>query len=230
MAYARKRISRRRPIRRRTYRCKPMSTKALAMRLFEHKKNEYREVETSINTLSGWYANCVAMQLSQGGAYNQLTGHIVRGKGLLFQGWLKSNATTTVVMRIGVANVLRGSSKTSDFFAGTDVLETNTANQNIITANSGQRITGRFNQDQYRIVRQKMIKLGPTAATDGSDVRHFKFWIPFKGRRFRYDGSGVMPTSNAHCLYLCPCLGNNDESTGENVEFSFTSTFYYVDN
>lgn len=214
----------------RRYRKKrPMSASSLALKLFEHKKNEYREVETGINTLTGWYANGSSMQLTQGGAYNQLTGHLVRGRGIAISGWVKSNATTTVLLRMGVAKILRGSSKTTDFFAGTDVLETNTANQNITTANSGQRLTGRFNQDQYRIVKQRIIKLGTNSTSDGSDVRQYKFWIPLKGRKIRYDGSGVFPTENVYAFFMVPCLGNNDESLGETVEFTFTSTFYYVD-
>lgn len=201
----------------------------LALRLFETKQQEYRESETLINTLSNWYANGSCMILTQNATYSTMIGHSVRGRGILFRGWVKNNATTTVLVRMGVALIKRGSSKSTDFYNGTDVLEGNTGNQNITTATSAQRITQRFNKDQYRVIRQMIIKLGNNSSTDGSDVRQYKYWIPLNGKLFRYDGSGVLPSNDLYAVFLCPVLGNSDESTGENIEHSFTSTFYYVD-
>lgn len=232
MAVKRKATASRRPAKRarRVYRRRKASPIGkLALRLFETKKKEYREGETAINSLTGWYANAACMALTQNDAYSGMEGHIVRGKGISIVGWIKNNATTTQIVRLGVVNVKQGSSKTTDFYNGTDVLEGDSANANITTASSTQRMTQRFNQDQYRVVKQTRFRLGNNSATDGSDVRTFKYWIPLNGMALRYDGSGVLPCNNAMALFVCNCLGNNDESTGENVELSFTSTFYYVD-
>lgn len=201
----------------------------LALKLFETKKKQYTENETPINSLSGWYANGACMALTQNDNYSGMEGHIVRGKGISIRGFIKNNATTTQCVRFGVANVLRGSSKSTDFYAGNDVIENDSGNAAITAANSTARMTGRFNQDQYKQIYQKFIKLGSNSSADGSDVRTFKMWIPLNGQAFRYDGSGVLPTANLYAFYILNCLGNNDESTGENIELSFTSTFYYVD-
>jgi len=201
----------------------------LALRLFESKKKQYSETETAINSITGWYANGACMALSQNDSYSGMEGHIIRGKGISIRGWIKNNATTTQCVRLGVANVLRGSSKSTDFYAGTDVIENDSGNQDIKAVSSTARMTGRFNQDQYKMVKQFFFKLGSNSASDGSDVRTFKMWIPLNGMAFRYDGSGVLPTANLYTFFVLNCLGNNDESLGENTEISFTSTFYYVD-
>lgn len=215
---------------RRTYKRKQSGAIGpLALRLFETKKHETRAGEVSINSLSGWYADGGAMVLSQNDAYSGLEGHMIRGKGISIRGFIKNNATTTQLVRLGVMRVKQGASKMNDFAAGTDVLEGNTANANITTATSVQRMTQRFNQEQYHQVKAMFFKLGNNTATDGTDVRPFKMWIPLNGQPFRYDGPGTFPTRNVYALFCLNVLGNNDESTGENVELSYTTTFYYVD-
>lgn len=223
---------RRRPAKkaRRMVRRRPRSPiGALALRLFETKRQEYRETETPINSLTGWYANASSMNITQGVTYATMDGHIIRGKGLSIRGWVKNNATTTQIVRVGICHIKQGASKIPDFYAGTDVLEGNAGNSNITLGTSAARMTQRFNQDQYRIVKHKMFKLGSNSTSDGSDVRTYKFWLPFRGRAFRYDGSAVLPANDVYAVFVINCLGNNDESTGENIEHSFTSTFYYVD-
>lgn len=201
----------------------------LALRLLETKKKETRGQEISINTLTGWYTDAGHMVLGQNDTYSGLEGHIVRGKGISVHGWLRNNATSTVVLRMGMMLVKNGEAQNGAFSAGTAVLEGDTANATITTAGSAQRLTQRFNQDQYKIVIQKFIKLAAAASSDAADVRQFSFWIPLKGRAYRYDGPDKLPTKNVVSLYVVPCLANNDESTGENVELTYTSTFYYVD-
>lgn len=201
----------------------------LALRLLETKKKETRGQEISINTLTGWYADAGHMILGQNDTYSGLEGHIIRGKGISVSGWLRNNATTTVVLRIGMMLVKNGAVQYSAFSAGTAVLEGDTANATITTSGSAQRVTQRFNQDQYKVLSQKFIKLAAAASSDAGDVRQFSFWIPLKGKPYRYDGPDQLPTKNVVSLYVVPCLANNDESTGENVELTYTSTFYYVD-
>lgn len=212
-----------RPRRRRT----PIAS--LALRLFETKKKETRAGEVTINSLTGWYADAGQMALPQDDTYSGLEGHIIRGKGISIRGFIKNNASTTMLVRFGVMCIKQGASDYSAFIAGTNVLEGDGGNVNITTASSVQRMTQRFNQDRYRVVRTKTIRLGANNATDGSDLHAFKMWIPLKGYPFRYDGAGALPTRNVHALFACNILGNNDESTGDNIELSYTSTFYYVD-
>lgn len=201
----------------------------LALRLFETKKKETRWGEVSLNTLAGWYTNSAAMQLSQGDTYSTIEGHIIRGRGLKIVGWFKNNATTTAIVRFGVMLVKQGSSAISTFAAGTNVLEGDSANANITTTDTTAKMTQRWNADQYKPMRQYMVKLGASSATDGSDVKQFKMWIPMNGYPFRYDGSDTLPTRNIYSFFACSCLGNQDEVLGETVELSGTATFYYVD-
>lgn len=206
-----------------------LNVAGLAMRLFETKKKETRAGEVAINSLTGWYADAGQMALPQDDTYSGLEGHIIRGKGIAIRGFIKNNASTTMLVRFGVMCVKQGASDWSAFSAGTNVLEGDGGNVNITTASSVQRMTQRFNQDRYRLVRSKLIRLGANNATDGSDLHTFKMWIPLKGYPFRYDGSGTLPTRNVYALFACNVLGNTDESTGDNIELSYTSTFYYVD-
>lgn len=201
----------------------------LALRLLETKKKETRATENSVNTLSGWYTDAGHMILGQNDTYAGLEGHIVRGKGISVHGWLRNNATTTVVLRMGMMLIKNGEVQYGAFSAGTAVLEGDTSNATITTASSSQRLTQRFNQDQYKILSQKYVKLASSSSTDASDVRQFSFWIPLKGKPYRYDGPDKLPTKNVVAFYLVPCLANNDESLGENIELSYTTTFYYVD-
>lgn len=201
----------------------------LALRLFETKKKETRWTENSINSLSGWFTNSLMMQLSQDDTYSGIEGHIIRGRGISFKGWFKNNGTSTMIIRFGVMCVKQGSSSIATFNAGSDVLEGDSSNQSITTASSVQRMTQRFNGDQYKAVKQYQIKLGAASATDGSDVRQYRIWVPLNGATFRYDGSGTLPTRNVYSFFAVNCLGNNDEVLGEAVEVSGTATFYYVD-
>lgn len=182
-----------------------------------------------MNTLAGWYTNANMMQLTQDDSYSGLEGHIIRGKGISFKGWFKNNATTTAIIRFGVMLVKQGSSAMGTFTTGSNVLEGDSSNINIATANSIQRMTQRFNADQYKAIKQYQIKLGASSANDGSDVKQFKMWIPINGYPFRYDGANTLPTRNVYAFFALAVLGNNDESLGENIETSGTATFYYVD-
>lgn len=212
----------------RTYR-KRAPLKNLALRLFETKKKETRAGEVAINSLTGWYVDAGHQALSQDDTYSGIEGHIIRGKGISFRGFIKNNASTTMLVRFGVICVKQGASDYTTFSGGSNVLEGDGGNVNITTASSTARMTQRFNQDRYRCVKQMLIKLGANTATDGSDVRPFKMWVPLNGYPYRYDGSGGLPTRNVYALFALNVLGNNDESTGDNIELSYTNTFYYVD-
>lgn len=201
----------------------------LALRLFETKKKETRWGEVNINSLAGWYTNSACMQLSQGDTYSTIEGHIIRGRGIKLVGWFKNNGSSTMIVRFGVMCVKQGSSAISLFNAGTNVLEGDAANANITTTDTTARMTQRWNADQYKPIRQYMIKLGASTTADGSDVKQFKMWIPLNGYPFRYDGSDTLPTRNVYSFFALNALGNQDESLGEAVECSGTATFYYVD-
>ena len=125
MAVKRKSTYRRRAPakRRRTYRRRARTPiGSLALRLFETKKKESRITETPINSLTGWYTDAVHMQLAQGDAYSQLEGHMIRGKGISFKGFIKNNATTTMMLRYGVICVKQGSAYMPTFQGGTEAL------------------------------------------------------------------------------------------------------------
>lgn len=207
----------------------PMSARATALRVFETKKKETRWGETSISSLAGWFTNSGSMILSQGDTYSTIEGHIIRGKGISFQGWFRNNGTSTMIVRYGVICLKNGNSDWTTFSGGSDALEGDSGDQSIITADSVARTTQRFNADKYRLVKQYFTKLGSNSATDGSDVKQWKFWIPMNGYAYRYNGTNTLPTKNVYAFFATTCLANNDESLGENVEVSGTTTFYYVD-
>lgn len=233
VAYRRRRRVARKPIRRprKTYRRvkRTVPVARLALRLLETKKKETRWGEIQLNSLASWYTNAEAMRLTQSDTYSGLEGHIIRGKGISFKGWFKNNGTTTMLVRFGVMLVKQGTSQISLFQAGTGVLEGDASNANVNSTDSIARMTQRFNGDQYKAVKQYQIKLGASGATDGSDVKQFKMWVPINGYPFRYDGSETLPTRNIYSFYALNVLANNDESLGEVVECSGTATFYYVD-
>lgn len=220
---AKKRVYRRK----RTY--KKRSLPKLSLRLFETKKKETRWTENSLNSLASWFTNAGSMILTQGDSYSTIEGHIIRGKGIKFQGWFKNNGTTTQIIRYGVMLVKNGNSEYSTFNTGTDVLEGDTNDVSITTAGSVERMTTRFNQDKYKVIKQYFTKIGSALSNDGQDVKTFKFWIPINGYAYRYNGSNTLPTKNVYAFYACNVLANNDEGLGENVEVSGTSVFYYVD-
>lgn len=205
------------------------SSRNLSLRIFETKKKETRWGETSISSLAGWFTNAGSMILSQGDTYSTIEGHIIRGKGISFQGWFKNNASTTMIVRYGIMLVKNGNSDYSTFNGGSDALEGDSGDQSITTADSVARVTQRFNADKYKVVKQYFVKLGSNGANDGSDVKQWKFWVPINGYAYRYNGSNTLPTKNVYAFYACVCLANNDEVLGENVEVSGTSTFYYID-
>lgn len=223
-----RKVYRRKPYKR-VSKSKPMSKASLALRMLETKRKEGLWIESSISSLAGWFTNHACMVLDQGTSYAQLEGHFVRGRGIKYTGWIKNNGTSTMVVRFGVMCVKQGSSAISTWESGSNVIENFNGNASITTASSIARLCQRWNTDQYRPIRQYQCKLGPNQGSDGMDVKQFSFWVPLYGQSFRYDGSGAYPVRNVYSFYCVPVLANNDESSGENIECSGSSQFYYVD-
>lgn len=232
MAGTKRKLTRTRHIRQKRRRVsrRPRNTIGrMALKLFERKKQQAQNAEIGLSSVGGWYVMTDHMNLSQGDSYAGIEGHMIRASGVLFTGFFKNNATSTMVVRYGVAHLPSGNAASSAFSAGTGVLEDSSGNIDIFSASTVQKLTGRFNRDRYRPKTERRIVLGSNSATDGKDVHFFRLWIPLKGLRLQYDGSGTLPVRNIFAFYAMSALGNTDESLGELVEVTCTGTMYYVD-
>lgn len=234
MAYKRyvakkKLLTRRKTVKKTT---KKMTVPKLSLKILERKKKETSGTEVVRNSIGGWYTDASHMLLSQGDGISNFSGHFIRGKGISFRGWLKNNGTSPMMVRFGIMKILNGAVDYSTFEAGTNVLEDNNSNITITSADSNNRILGRWNQDKYKPIKTKVIKLGANQTSDASDIYRFNFWIPLKAQSFRYDGSDVLPQKNVYSMFVVQALGNNDENviTPDTIEITYRNTFYFVDN
>jgi len=214
---------------RRGRRSKAMTVPQLALKLFERKKRYRTDTEVSISSIAGFFAKSNAMDLSQGDAYSGIEGHIVRGSGIKFDFWIKNNATTTVVVRYCIVCIRNGVSEQATFNAGSALLEDDSGNVDVTSTTTINKMQARINRDRYQVIMDKKIKLGATSSSDGTDVAIRKHYIPLNGAAFTYDGSGASPQRNIYALAMWHCLGNSDESLGENIELNMGTNFYYVD-
>lgn len=227
---AKKKLLTRRKTVKKTY--KRTSVPRMALKILERKKREVSGTELLKNTVGGWHTDASHMTLTQGNGISNFQGHFIRGKGISFRGWFKNNADKPVLVRFGIMKIRNGAIDYVNFEAGNNVLEDDNSNISITTADSNNRILGRWNQDKYKPIKTRVIKLGANQTSDATDIHRFNFWIPLKGQSFRYDGSNVLPQQNVYSFFAVQSLANNDENiiSPDVIEITYRNTFYFVDN
>lgn len=184
------------------------------------KKTESTVYGTTLTSPANWdHLNA----LNEGFTENQRVGNQVRPMMVNIRGHVQSNSLKPIVCKIfliemNVANDPR-----------TDLLEDNTGSYSPASTDL-EAIYARINTTKYRVLKTIMLKTGTYAnhVGDYGGTQMFNETIKLNGV---YDYEDGVAQCNKRSLILMPMFreAQNDTTTGEVVEFTFNSKFYYKD-
>lgn len=170
--------------------------------------------------------------ISQGDNNGNRNGSQVRLNGFHFKGIVNNNSSSvTNYVRIVVFKSIHDNVdmtySTSDLFAA--------ANNNPVTLSDQTGLNAMYHPIDKRlhtVYKDIVVKLAPTTATDGSQTKMVSFWIPLKGLKVDYEGTG---TGDGNCyprvhFGMWAAEAPDDTSTGETVEFSGVGRMFFKDN
>lgn len=186
--------------------------------------------ETAVNTLQAATFYDLAA-IDQGDASNQRDGNEIHLQGFHFNGIINNNSTTlTNYVRVLVFRSIQDnldlSYASSDLFAGT------LGDPEALSDRPGlNAMYWPIDKGLFKVYKDILIKVSPNTATDGSETKRLKFWIPLKGLKVRYEGSSTGATNVYPRLHFVMWSGEapDDTSTGSNVEFSGVGRLFYKD-
>lgn len=194
----------------------------------ETHKSEYQISEISVNSVDTAPKYLDGhMSIAQGDAYTGRSAHRIKGVGTSLKFMLHNNYTSPVFLRF-VAIVNRSGKVDTDYQTGASLFEGNSGNINFASATNTQRLTARINTDKYKVLRDRVIKLGGTL--DSTKLNVSKTWIPQRKFIWDYDGSSATLPQRNNVVFLWWIIeGAADESTGQVVELHACAQFYFKD-
>lgn len=226
MAYRRRSriIRRKRPIRRRAYRRRfPRFS-----RMAETKKLIAGYTEQTVTTLPTPYYQDGAMQLNQGLTQCNRIGNWVNGVGFKTRFLLHNNGAEPQFVRYLMLVNLQGSSNT-DYATGDNLFDNSSGtNTSLSTFGTNGYLVRRINKDKYKVLVDKVIRLG--GSSDRDKIYVFNKYIRLKGRKYNFDATtAVRPTRNNIIELWLSGEGDDDVSTPLVVEITGEQCFYYQD-
>lgn len=186
--------------------------------------------ETAITTLqaSAFYD---LSAVAQGDANGNRTGNEIQASGFHFKGVLNNNSTSiTNYVRIVVFRAMADNSDmsyaTSDLFAAANGIPQALSDQTGLNA-----MYYPIDKRLHKVYKDFVVKLAPNTATNGTHTKMIQFWIPLKGLKMYFEGSGTGDSNASPRLHfgMWTAEAPDDTSTGETVEVSGVGRFYFKD-
>lgn len=226
------RKSTRRPIRRRRLRRRtiaPSVKKYISSALSKNIETKKKATVWSEQTLSSAtyrikYQDAF-MNLQQGANNATQTGNWVNGVGVALKFALHNNGAEPMCIRFLALINKQGAANTS-YQTGYNLFEGDSGNVSLTSITDNSHLWRRINQDQYKVVTDRVYTLSGTADKDRFKI--IKKWYPLHKRRINIDGSQVTPTTN-QLIFLWLCGEADDDSTDVVVEYAGSIDFYYKD-
>jgi len=192
----------------------------------ETKIVDWSKIETTSNTLGTPMFLDDIMSIGLGDRVSSRIGREVFARGIRFSFVLNNNATVGVLARVLFLVNKIGRNYTA-YRAGTEIFDDNVSNDS--TTGTLYDMTRRINKDRYRVLSDKIYKLGSSAA-DGSNFLQKKLWLPMKNKLI-YDNTTAasVPELNNVIALVLVARADNDVSLGDVVECTMHSSFYYKD-
>ena len=191
----------------------------------ETKFNIVSQTETGVygNTLTSPTNYTYLNSLNEGFTENQRVGNKVKPMMVNIRGSIQSNSLKPIITKIFVleTNVANDPRE--------DLLENNAGNYRPASTDL-EAIYARINTAKFKVLRTILLKTGTYAnhVGDFGGTQLFNETIKLKGTYEYEDGETAC---NKRALILLPIFreAQNDEITGETVEFTFNSKLYYKD-
>jgi len=191
---------------------------AVLKKQVETKFSIFSTTEASINTLTSPTLTYALNNLAQGSTVLTRVGQKVHAKYLDVRGHVHTadgNAAQYVRVLLLSANV------GDDGL--TDLTETNAG----ISGPAGADVSAiyaRINTTKYRVLGERILKLGPSLNTYGTKFFHFKKKL---NMTLNYDQGSNVPERNKIFMVVFPRRADNDESLGTTSELTFNSKCYF---
>jgi hypothetical protein len=107
-------------------------------------------------------------------------------------------------------------------------LENDTGNVQYMPA-TAERLWRGVNRDAISIMKEVKFKLGANDSNEGNDIKLFDMWLPMKGSKVYYDGAAAAPPVKGKVMLFFIAGDAANDQSGQLVELSFASKFYYKD-
>jgi len=176
--------------------------------------------EASINTLSSPSTTYALNNLGQGSSISTRIGSKVKAQYIDVRGHVHTaDGNASQYVRVLLLSAALGDDGL------TDLVETNTG----ATGPAGldvSAIYARINTSKYRVLGERILKLGPSLNSYGTKFFHFKKKLNMS---LMYDQGSNVPERNKIFMVVFPRRADNDESLGTTSELTFNSKFYYTD-
>lgn len=191
-----------------------------------HMRTDYGD-ETSISSVApvpSYYDSF--SKLEQGDSYFARSGHKVKGVGIKIRSCFHNNHNGPMFLRFLVLVNKRGTADT-DYTTGTSLFERDTGNLNFAAATGSLRMVSRINKEKYTVLRDRVLRFGGIDDQDRTKI--LTMWIPFR-TLLQYDGSTATAPFLNQPIVLAFCgRGDTDETTGQNIEHTYSMDFYFKD-
>jgi len=168
-----------------------------------------------------------SMKLTQGTGYSNMQGHSVNGVGLDTHFYLQNKAEACFVKLMLIYS--SQGILPADTGAGTAALNENNAGD-VSLANNVLDLGLRINGDFFNVLKEWNYRLSAGTGTETFDnIMTLHHWLPFKGRKFQYNGTNTHPCNGRFFYVIMVRRADNDGTGATDVELSLTSHFYFKD-
>lgn len=189
-----------------------------------------QETEKLVNTLTQFSSSVykVVNAIDQGDGDTNRDGNVAVGKGIYIRGSLHNNVAYTIFVRLLVFELPDDNTLSDIATSGNELFRGNVPE----TLSGIKTMYYPMNKAKFKkIWYDKVIKLGGfQSAANGTDTRFFKIFRKFS-TRLRWNSSSVSqsPSNGAlYFMYWC-AQGDEDVTTGANIELSYLSSYYFQD-
>lgn len=170
------------------------------------------------------------LSIAQGTTRDTRIGNEIYFHGLHSKGsWFNNGAVPVFIRRL----VVGYSSGISAQTASAELFDTADGVGSTITAmgNNMGLITSRINKNQFKVYFDKVIKLSPTSAVDGTQTKMYNYFTKFGGKKIQFEGStsGLLGQNNRIGEIWLVAQADNDTTTGAAVEQTYALTRYFTD-
>lgn len=168
--------------------------------------------------------------ISQGVTRDSRIGNEIYLHGYHAKGSYFNNGSSPVFIRrlvVGYSTGVAANSVASELFD----LSTGVGTTLTTVGNNMGLITTRINKSQFKVYFDKVIKLSPTSATDGTQTKLYNYFQKFGGKKITYEANAVGANNQDARLaeiYLV-AQADNDASTGFVVEQTLNNAIYFTD-
>lgn len=182
--------------------------------------------EQSLNTLNQTAVAFSHSVVAQGTDQHQRVGNKIKAIGIENRIVMKSNATMTTYVR--VLTICQQNPEVDITSITTNLFEDNTIT-NINTEPGLNAMYLPVNKERYQVIRDRVYRLSPTGAADGSDTVMRRYFIKMS-KPIVYDSSSASDCSrnNIRTIFICS-EAPDDVGAGAVVEISGITTLFYTD-